>query len=97
MRTKPQEESQRRRERYKENPIWRTDLSKKVSVLIEEIRNQLVQERGKIYDIKQVYPAWGERLEPVEGLLTCGLISLYSIMEEIAEFERKTEENENDG
>jgi hypothetical protein len=73
-------------ERYRKHPIYGTDFSKPVSVLIEDIRTELTRARGHITDIK-FGAGWQDRLSHIEGLLTCGLIALYNSKEEIEKFE----------
>lgn len=77
------------RERYRQHPIYGTDFSKPTSQLIEDIRNQLVQSRGQLHDI-MFGIGWEDRLDNVEGLINCGLTTLYHIKEEIIKFEIQT-------
>ena len=66
------------------NPIFyknADEMDKPLSVLMEELRNDIVKVRGKLFDIKQSY-GWKDRIEPIEGGLTCMLIAMYSTMEE---------------
>lgn len=74
-------------EDYRKSPIYGTDFSKELSVIIETIRNQMTQTRGHITDIGYGYPGWKERVEHVGGLLTCGIIALAYARDEIAKFE----------
>jgi len=76
-------------EKNKRNPIYGTDFSKSLSSLIENIRQQMALIRGKLSDISYAYPGWGEQIKDVEGLLTCGLISLEHIREQMMEIELK--------
>lgn len=61
------------------NPIWKTDFSKPLLHLIEELRDQLSDTRGQIHDIERAYPGLKERIHCVEGLLTCGISTLYDV------------------
>lgn len=76
------------RERYRQHPIYKTDFSKTTSQLIEDIRNQLVQSRGQLHDI-MFGIGWEDRLDNVEGLINCGLTTLYHIKEEVTNSEIK--------
>lgn len=71
----------------REHPIYGTDFSKPVSVLIEDCRNQIVHTRGQLSDIIDGCPGYAERLEHVRGLLTCGLVALYQSCQEIIKIE----------
>jgi hypothetical protein len=72
---------------YRENPVYGTDFSRPVSVIIEELRNKMAELRGTIIDIKCGYPHWSGRIDCVEGLLTCGLVTLHNVNEEVIGFE----------
>jgi hypothetical protein len=65
----------------------RNPENKPLSQLIENIRNEIIQARGHIHDIIQGYPAWKERVDHVEGLLTCGLVALGVSNEEVIKHE----------
>lgn len=72
---------------YHNNPIFGTDLNRPISTIVEGLRGDAEKIRSVLCDIKNAYPSWGERLECVEGLMTCALITLYSINRDIKEFE----------
>jgi hypothetical protein len=76
------------RDNSKRHPIWNTDFSKPLSQIIEETRTRLVNVRGTLYDIEAACPGWKERVEDVSGLLTCGLIALHYVKEEMEKFEK---------
>lgn len=78
--------------RSRKNPIWGTDFSVPLSKIVFDLRTQIVKIRGKFYDIESAYPSWGEQVKDVTGLLTCGLIALHGITEQMKEYERKKEE-----
>lgn len=80
-------ERERRAKFDREHPIWGTDLSRPLSDIIEGLRNDITRIRGSLGDIGRAFPGWGERLEPVEGLLTCGLIALFGVRAEILKHE----------
>ena len=63
-------------------------MSKPVCELIESVRDMIYDARCKIRNIGYLNDnRWKERLEPMEGTLSCVLISLYSLNEEIYEWE----------
>lgn len=76
-------------ERNRKNPIYGTDFSKLTSELVRDIRTSISQARDKIEDLEAGSLLWKDRLKPVEGLLTCGLITLFQVMEEIEKYEKK--------
>lgn len=80
------------------NPIYYKDakeMDKPLSELMEELRNEISRTRGKLYDIKRSY-GWAERIESLEGGLSCMIMAMYGIVKEIERFEEnqrvKTEE-----
>jgi hypothetical protein len=78
-------------EKARERPIYGTDFRKPLSQIIEDIRDQLVMMRGRLYDISSAYPSWKEKTDPVEGLLTCGLVALHYVAEKMRASESKQE------
>ncbi|MCF7910828.1 hypothetical protein K9L16_04105 [Candidatus Pacearchaeota archaeon] len=72
-------------EEYRKKPIYKTDFSKSVPVLIEDIRNNLTKLRGII----RGYPNYKDRLNHIQDLLTCGLSCLYSEKQNIINIEIK--------
>lgn len=60
---------------------------------IESIRGQLVQARGAIYDLQHTH-GWKERTQDVAGLLTCGLVALHSIKQDMIEVEIRQDDEE---
>ena len=81
------EEVQKRAERYRQNPIYGTDLNRPMSQTIKELRDRMTILRGQIADFQFGFPGWRERTQPVEGLLTCGIVTLYSVLQELEKFE----------
>ena len=71
----------------REKPIFKTDFTKPLSTIVEEIRNELVLARGHLSDIGFAFSGWGEQTRNVEGLLTCGLIALYFLAQEMKKVE----------
>lgn len=80
-------EAQKRAERYRQNPIYGTDLNRPMSEVINDIRNRMTVLRGQIGDFQFGFPGWSERTQPVEGLLTCGIVALYNVLQELEKFE----------
>jgi hypothetical protein len=81
--------------RYKkkkdDTPIFynsKEEMDKPLSVLMEELRNDVSKVRGKLFDIKQSY-GWDDRIEDIEGGLTCMISAMYNIMKEWEKFEEK--------
>jgi len=74
--------------------IYGTDLTLRPSAIIEQIRDRLVHARGQLSDVQREWPGWKEYITPVEGLLTCGLIALYSAKEKIVVVEIKQDDAE---
>jgi hypothetical protein len=64
------------------------EMDKPLSVLMEELRNDITKVRGKLNDIRRSY-GWEDRIEFIEGGLTCMLVSMYYTMDEWKKFERK--------
>lgn len=64
-------------------PIYGTDLTQPLPDLIEKLRGDIVKVRGQLHDIGFRYSGWGEHLEHVQGLLTCGLVALHSVREDM--------------
>jgi hypothetical protein len=73
------------------NPIYYKsveEMDKPLSELMEELRMEIDKTRGKLYDIKRSY-GWEDRIEPLEGGLTCMLMAMYGTMMEFKEHEDK--------
>jgi len=73
------------------NPIYyksAEEMDKPLSELMEELRSDLCKVRGKLHDIKRSY-GWEDRIEHIEGGLTCMLVAMYATVEEWQKFERK--------
>lgn len=70
------------REESKLNPIFNTDFSKSLPIIIEDVRLKLVSARGTLQDIVSAY-GWEDRIENVEGLINCGLMALFDIKKEM--------------
>lgn len=73
------------------NPVFyknAEEMDKPLSELMEELRNDITKVRGKLFDIKYSY-GWKDRIEHIEGGLTCMLVAMYDTMEEFKKFEEK--------
>ncbi len=79
----------------KAHAIFGTDLSKPLSDSIEDIRSQLSRTRGQISDLMRAFPGWSDRLDHVEGLLTCGICALAHSAEQVTECEVTIADREN--
>ncbi len=78
-------------ENKNQNPIYYKsveEMDKPLSVLMEELRSDICKIRGKLYDIKSGY-GWKDRIEHLEGGLTCMLVAMHSIKKEFQEYEDK--------
>jgi hypothetical protein len=65
------------------------DFQKTPDKLVNDIRWDIVNLRGQLSDISKAYPGWKGQLEAVEGLLTCGLISLYDTMKQMEQVSKE--------
>jgi hypothetical protein len=74
---------------FRAKPLSGIDLTRPLSKLVEDIRSDLATARSKLNDIGMGFTGWRDRLESVEGLLTCGLVALHHTMEEMREHERR--------
>lgn len=74
---------------YRKRPLSGIDLSKPLSDLIQGIRMDIAAARGKLDDIGMGFTGWRDRLECVQGLLTCGLVALHNTREEMLEHEKR--------
>jgi hypothetical protein len=78
-------------EKERRNPIFYKDASemdKPLSELMEELRSDVANVRGKLWDIKQSF-GWNDRIEHIEGGLSCILMAMFATMEEWQAFEKK--------
>lgn len=73
------------------NPIFYKsveEMDKPLSTLIEQLRIDISNIRGKLSDIRSSY-GYDDRIEPIEGGLTCMVSAMYNIKEEFKKFEEK--------
>lgn len=71
----------------KTKPIYGTDFSVPLSVSIARIRSDITKVRGQLDDIGSAFPGWKQDTQMVQGLLTCGLVTLHWIMEQMQKSE----------
>lgn len=72
-------------------PLYGTDITRPLPELIESIRAQIVQTRGQLDDISY-HIGWKETLDNVTGLLTCGLVTLAWVKDEVVKSQTKQDE-----
>lgn len=73
------------------NPIFyknAAEMDNPLCELMEELRLDITKVRGKLMDIRRSF-GWDEQIIPLEGGLTCMLVSMYYLMEEWKRFEEK--------
>lgn len=73
------------------NPVYNQnyeDLDKPMSVLINEIRNELSKTRGKLHDIKFSY-GWDDRIQIYEGGITCIISALANLQDDFKKIENE--------
>lgn len=73
------------------NPIYYNnaeEMDKPMSVLVEELRNEITKTRGKLHDIKRSY-GYEEWIATYEGGLTCVISALHNFKEELEKIEAK--------
>jgi hypothetical protein len=71
----------------KTKTVFGTNVDRPVPEIAQEARNKVYEARKIIDDLSFAFLGWGERLKPVEGLLTCGMVCLYRLIEEMKECE----------
>ena len=78
--------------RRNDNRSWANDDLSLIE-LIEVARNQMSDARSTLINARHKH-GWRDRIEHVEGLLTCGIGALYRSMQEIKKFEIQAEDKE---
>lgn len=68
-------------------PIYGTDLSKPISELLQGFRDQMTTMRGQLSDIAFHTPAMEQYTKHLEGLLTCGIVTLHYEVEQAKKME----------
>lgn len=69
-------------ERRKMKPIYGTDLSKPASELLQGWRDDLTKIRGQMHDLSFAFPWTDQLVRHMEGLLTCGIVTLHYEIEQ---------------
>ena len=67
------------------------EMDKPLSELMEELRTEIDNTRGKLHDMKRSY-GWEDLIEPLEGGLTCMIMAMYGTMMDFKEYEYKQRE-----
>lgn len=73
------------------NPIYyksAEEMDKPMSVLIDELRNELCRTRGKLHDFKYSF-GWEEWVQTYEGGLTCMISAMSHFQDELKSYEEK--------
>ena len=78
---------EKNRQQALKHPIYNVDFTRPTYEIIEDIRRKMAEIRGMLGDIASAYPGWGERTRNVEGLLTCGIVTLADVAKEMKEVE----------
>ncbi len=66
-------------------PISGIDLTRPLEVVFEEVRGDIRNARGKLFDVRMGFTGWADQVREIEGLLTCGLIALHHLKEQAKE------------
>lgn len=77
------------------NPIYyknAEEMDKPLSELMEELRMDIDKTRGKLGDIRRSF-GWTDRIEDLEGGLTCMIVAMYDTMKELKKWEENHNEN----
>lgn len=64
------------------------EMEKPLSELMEGLRRDVSEIRGKLGDIRRIY-GWEEWIDHLEGGMSCMLISMYSTTKEWQKFEER--------
>ena len=64
------------------------EMEKPLSQLMDELRSDVARVRGKLYDIKSKH-GWKDRIEHLEGGLTCMISAMHHTQEEWERYEEK--------
>ena len=81
-------------EDYRKNPLYGTDLNKKASQVVGDLRNKFTETRNMLSDIQSGFPGVKEHLDPLEGLLTCGISYLFHHIEDLKKIEIEKDDRE---
>lgn len=61
--------------------------AKQASEVVQEIREQMHAVRQLVRNLSYNFPAWAERVNIADGLLTCGIAALHPVMKDMEKFE----------
>lgn len=61
---------------------------------LSTVRDALSEVRNALQDFNELHPAWRERVQDVAGSATCGIVTLYYLMEEISQWEIRRADDE---
>ena len=61
--------------------------ARQASELVEEIRAQMGAVRQSVRNFSHNFPAWAERVNIADVLLTCSIASLYPVVKDMEKFE----------
>jgi hypothetical protein len=76
----------------KANPLHGTDFSKPISVLVQDIRTDMASLRDRLQDIARADLLHGDLARSAEGLMSCGIVTLSSLIKDLKAFERHAHE-----
>ncbi|KGT75816.1 hypothetical protein MA20_32005 [Bradyrhizobium japonicum] len=82
---------------HRARPLSCIDLSRPLECVIDDLRREMVALRGKLNDVKMGFTGWAEQIAPVEGLLTCGIVSMFNVLEDAREHRQKWENQPEQG
>lgn len=71
------------------NPIFGTDLSLESSRIVEGVRRELAQQRGRLFDLYHARPGWRDSLDTAEQGLTLVISYLYTVKQEMEQHEQR--------
>lgn len=74
--------------------LYGVDFTKPISESLAGIRDDLTRARGKLHDIGFRWSGFEQRLEAVQGLLTCGIVALHHNIEEVKDWEKQYADKE---
>ena len=74
--------------------IYGTDLDKPVNELVNDVRQILIKARGIISDIQHIGPGYKEKLDPIHGLITSGIVVLHHEIEAFIKHQIKCDDAE---
>ena len=67
------------------------EMDKPLSELMEELRTEIDNTRGKLHDMKRSY-GWEDLIEPLASGLTCIIMAMHGTIMDLKEYEDKQRE-----